>query len=111
MKLLYCETCGDIFNLRLRRMKSCSCGKVKGMYVNNWEAISNGEGHSIAIGNGSFTKALYQKCIMEDTMEGKNGEYDRQKYLEDCRVEYCWIRPNDGNGNPHSFIQEIGEDE
>lgn len=32
MKLLYCQWCGDIFNLQLHE-KQCSCGKAKGKYL------------------------------------------------------------------------------
>jgi hypothetical protein len=102
MKLLYCEQCGDIFNLKVGKLKSCACGNVKGLYVDNWYAVTNGRGHAIAIGNGSFRQALYKKHYME--AEGK--DYDRETYLNDCRVEYCWIRPNDGEGNPHSSVEE-----
>ncbi len=31
MKLVYCEICGDIFNLK-RQKKSCGCGNVHGNY-------------------------------------------------------------------------------
>lgn len=58
MKLLYCTNCGDIFNLNLKE-KKCSCGKTKGKYNDNLNAIYDGE-HAVplGIGNSSFNQAL-----------------------------------------------------
>jgi hypothetical protein len=107
MKLLYCDVCDDIFNLTGTRVKTCHCGRVKGVYINHSEAITNGKGHSLAIGNGSFMSALYKKIQMKST----GVDYDRKDYLEQCRVEYCWIRPNEGNGNPHQFVRKEDDED
>ncbi len=37
MKLLYCEHCGDMFNLT-GKMKKCSCGKTFGKYTDDINA-------------------------------------------------------------------------
>lgn len=101
MKLLYCDICGDIFNLTGDRVKSCVCGAVKGVYINQRDAIVNGKGHSIAIGNGSFHSAIMNKYRLE---QDKGG--NRSKYQTDCRVDYTWIRPHEGEGNPHTIIAD-----
>lgn len=101
MKLLYCYDCGDIFNLQ-RYEKECRCGMVKGGYINSSDAITNGKGVSIAIGNGSFQSALYELYKIGD-------ELNRDDYIKMCRVDYCWVRPHEGSGNPHSKVE--GEDE
>lgn len=56
MKLLMCLKCGDIFNLT-RREKKCSCGKTKGLYINNLDAEYSGEAQAIGISNPSFRQA------------------------------------------------------
>ena len=52
MKILMCEQCGDLFNLK-PELKSCSCGKTKGKYCSNLlnAVITNG----IVIGFSSET--------------------------------------------------------
>lgn len=60
MKLLYCPACNHIFNLT-NHLRSCQCGEVKGLYVDNSHAEVSGKGYSIAIGNGSFFAALANK--------------------------------------------------
>lgn len=93
--------CGDIFNLRVGRVKSCNCGTVKGVYVDPSNAIVNGKGHSLAIGNGSFQQAIYNKYCLE-----QDGGGNRDKFMEDCRIKYSWVRPNEGEGNPHTIIAD-----
>ncbi len=106
MKLLYCDVCGDIFNLTGIRVKECHCGRVKGVYINYSEAIVNGNGISIAIGNGALSSAVHQKQLMEyDQTLTDEPDYDRKDYQVMCKVNYCWIRPNEGTGNPHQFIK------
>ena len=100
MKLLYCDVCGDIFNLTGIRVKECHCGNVKGVYISHSDAITNGNGHSIAIGNGALHTALFRKTVMEK----KDENFDRRTYLKDCNIEYSWVRPNEGEGNPHQFV-------
>lgn len=43
MKLLLCQQCSDIFNLRLGHEKSCRCGQTKGRYVDELNAVYLGE--------------------------------------------------------------------
>lgn len=38
MKLLFCGSCHDIFNLR-RVVKSCTCGQVKGQYKEDGDSV------------------------------------------------------------------------
>ena len=55
MKLLRCNNCQDIFNLR-RQEKTCSCGESKGKYIDNRNAEISGDCDLIGIDNHSFKK-------------------------------------------------------
>ncbi len=102
MKLLYCYNCGDIFNLSVKGEKQCSCGTVKGGYIDYRNAVTNGKGACIAIGNGSFEHALYE-------LYSAGNEMERDDYKNICRVEYCWVRPHEGTGNPNSKVENDEE--
>jgi hypothetical protein len=74
---------------------------VKGRYIDETYAEVNGKGFSLAIGNGSLFKAI-----------GKMGsvhELTKEGFEQTCQVE-CWIRPHEGEGNPHTAITpRLGE--
>ena len=58
MKLLLCLKCNDIFSLDLK-MKKCSCGKTKGQYIDNLNAIYEGDSAMpIGISNPSLKEAI-----------------------------------------------------
>jgi len=57
MKLLYCSKCGDVFNLVMDRWKFCRCGKVRGRYMDEINAVYSG-GIPIGFNNFSFYPAL-----------------------------------------------------
>lgn len=59
MKLIYCEFCGDVFNLT-REEKSCSCGRSKGKYLPDGLNAEISGKNSVPLGfsNGSFIDAL-----------------------------------------------------
>ena len=97
MKLLFCEECYDVFKLDFR-YRRCECGAVSGKYVNNTQAEVNGNGFSLAIGNGSLTNAI-RKLLAQDTVT------DRNSYIVNNAV-ICWVRPHEGPGNPHTTIKE-----
>lgn len=60
MKLLYCPSCGDIFNLTYES-KKCSCGKVYGHYLpDGLHAIYN-KGIPLCINNNSLKEALQKQ--------------------------------------------------
>lgn len=98
MKLLLCPRCWDVFKLS-ETLRSCACGRVKGKYINDRDAVSNGEGIDIAIGNGSLQAAI------ENMKEVQHPEQiDREKWIDIARIEYAWVRPSEGIGNPHSEV-------
>lgn len=60
MKLLYCESCKDLFNLHYY-IKTCSCGKASGVYEENGlDAVYTG-GVPIGFHNASFKMARIQR--------------------------------------------------
>ena len=96
MKLLFCETCWDVFKLETGGVRSCKCGIVKGHYVNNQDAEVNGKGVSLAIGNGSLQQAI---------RNAKQMDAARSEYITKSGL-IAWVRPHEGKGNPHTKINE-----
>jgi hypothetical protein len=58
MKLLLCPDCTDVFNLT-SRLKSCRCGKARGVYVNDVDAVYS-DGVPLGFANSSFLKAVIE---------------------------------------------------
>ncbi len=79
MKLIYCEKCGDIFNLR-KKTKSCSCGETSGKYINNIIAEIHGDCLPIGIANNIFKIA---KVIQKNA--------DDKELEKNCRLEAFFI--------------------
>lgn len=101
MKLLFCESCFDVFKLS-RELRTCRCGAVKGRYeADGVHAVVNGKGHSIAIGNGSMLDAVVSKERLSE-----NSHMTRHDYINMAPVHYVWSRPHEGPGNPHTRVQE-----
>ena len=98
MKLLYCAKCKDVFKLDLK-MRHCKCGRVKGRYLGHRNAEVSASAISIAIGNGSFKKAMKRM----KSQEKNNPKSDRAKYKEISNM-LAWVRPNFGPGNPHTQL-------
>jgi len=106
MKLLFCEKCWDIFKLDIDKERSCKCGYVTGKYINDYEAITNGKGISIAIGNGSLINAIrdykkIEKLIPKFCEVNITG---RKIFIDKARISHAWVRPNEGPGNPHTKV-------
>jgi hypothetical protein len=101
MKLLLCNSCGDLFNLDLH-LKSCSCGKVKGKYIDRQNAVVNGEGQSIAIGNRSLDHAIFNALHLED--DPRQREYVDPWHHSASIM--CWARPHEGPANPHTKVDK-----
>jgi hypothetical protein len=58
MKLLFCKKCNDVFKLQYE-YRSCQCGKVRGKYIDNLNAITEGEDYEIlGLNNASLKDAL-----------------------------------------------------
>lgn len=104
MKLLYCDRCGDVFNLTLK-LKACGCGHVKGMYVSYKEAVVNGQGICLAIGNGSLARAVREvyTTAPNATPDPRSSEADLWHHRFSIM---CWARHHDGPSNPHTTIKE-----
>lgn len=101
MKLLMCDKCGDVFNLQ-RHLKSCGCGHTKGVYAPDGKhAEVNGNGISLAIGNGSLMWAAANIDYMKDDWrkEGVEGRW----HLHPTAL-IAWARPHEGPANSHTSI-------
>jgi hypothetical protein len=59
LKLLMCLKCGDIFNVRMRNIKSCSCGATKGVYTDNLNAqYAGADAVPLGFNNHSLARAI-----------------------------------------------------
>jgi len=57
MKILFCEYCGDLFNLKYE-LKSCNCGKTKGKYCTNLLNAVITDGIVISFSEATFLPAI-----------------------------------------------------
>jgi hypothetical protein len=64
MKLLYCKSCNDIFNIN-HDPKICTCGKSMGMYTDTINAIYSGDCIPMGIANNSFLEAVKHPPMFE----------------------------------------------
>lgn len=104
MKLIYCEHCHDVVKLTLQ-MRFCMCGRVFGQYLNNVEAEVSKTAVSLAIGNGSLDEAIQNmKVFME---HHKDELTTREAFQHIGKIDYAWVRPNEGGGNPHTKVSEM----
>jgi hypothetical protein len=103
MKLLFCEKCWDVFKLD-DDLRQCKCGLVKGKYINDVDAVVNGAGYSIAIGNGSLLSALNMLAFIEKEFDAV--DHDRDVFIDKCSITFSWVRPHEGPGNPHTKIDK-----
>lgn len=102
MKLLFCENCWDVFKLKTSEERSCECGKVRGGYdKDGHHAWTNGKGISLAFNNHHIYPAIQKMKALQ-----ANGKYD--DFYSEAQIA-CWVRPNDGAGNPRSVIIEKTE--
>jgi len=88
MKLLYCPRCGDVFKLTYD-VRSCECGHVAGRYEpDGAHAVVNGNGVSLAIGNGSLEQAIRIASQIE----------------HEFYPVMCWVRGHAGKSNPRTRV-------
>lgn len=87
MKLLWCQKCGDIFNLDTKE-KVCSCGETKGRYIDDLNAEIEGDCQPIGISNGSFRMALLLQRLMDEK------PVDSDKCCEGVNFEAFFINKN-----------------
>lgn len=57
MKLLMCTNCMDVFNLKMEE-KKCSCGKTRGKYLDEIQAVFSGPAIPMGFTNSSLIKAV-----------------------------------------------------
>jgi hypothetical protein len=60
MKLLFCLDCCDIVKL-IHTERTCSCGKSKGMYIDNINATYSGNAKLLGFNNTSFVNAIREQ--------------------------------------------------
>ena len=106
MKLLFCLDCGDMFSLRIGKLRTCDCGRVSGQYVDRTTAEVNGKGVSVAIGNGSLSGAIMEMYRAEGHQTTGSTGFDRGYFRDHCKVGFCWVRPHEGEGNPHTKVKK-----
>jgi hypothetical protein len=84
MKLVFCTYCRDLFRLHMHT-ETCLCGRVKGRYLNETDAIVTKEAISIGLDNRVFFPAI-------------SADPETRRDL------VAWIRPNEGQLNPHTEV-------
>jgi len=57
MKLILCVECEDVVKLS-RKLRSCKCGRAKGMYLDNVKAVVNEDALVLGIDNNSLLDAI-----------------------------------------------------
>ena len=106
MKLLMCTTCTSIFNLS-RKLKSCECGEVRGMYEQDGShAVTNGKGVTLAFGNGSVLSAVQAATAPGELPDWRDNPAWREWYANrpGKNLFLAWARKADGASNPNSSI-------
>ena len=106
MKLLMCTDCDSIFKLTLT-LRSCECGKVKGRYEpDGSHAVVNGEGYSLAIGNGSFLDALSMGTGPYKVPEWRNNKEWHAWWMmrPGNNMFLAWARPHADDSNSHTRV-------
>lgn len=105
MKLIFCRKCKDVFKLTRKESRECTCGAVRGRYLDRSNAVVSPNAVSIAIGNGSLKKAIAQ---MEKLRGNSKNTATRDDYKKLAKISRAWVRPNDGPGNPHTELKKLG---
>lgn len=105
MKLMFCSSCNSVFNLSYK-LKSCDCGEVKGKYMDNVNAVTNGKGHTLAIGNGSLMKAVLSVELTKDLQDWRDIPNWKEWYNSrpGDNLFLAWVRKANGPSNPHSKV-------
>lgn len=70
MKLLLCNNCGDVFNLK-KQTKSCGCGQTTGCYSDNLNATYSGK-DAVPLGFANFS---FRTAIDFQPENGKGEEF------------------------------------
>lgn len=96
MKLMFCTDCSDVFKLVRYGERSCLCGKVRGKLLDNTQAVINGEGISMMLGNVLLVEALEKLANMDQN--------ESEEYYKKNAVAHLHVRPNSGNGNPRTKV-------
>lgn len=81
MKLLMCLECNDIFNLDLSE-KSCSCGRSKGIYINQQLAEYTGKS-AVPLG---FSNPSFIQAIKDQPNEGIGKEFTAFVIPKNCET-------------------------
>jgi len=70
MKLLFCSSCGDVFAIH-KQERSCLCGKTKGRYLDNVNAVYSGTG-AVPLG---FHNQDFINSVLRRPQEGMGKEF------------------------------------
>jgi len=60
MKLLYCPHCHGVFSLTDKKWKMCDCGRARGRYMDDLQAVYSG-GIPLGFNNFTFVPALREQ--------------------------------------------------
>lgn len=91
MKLLFCKNCGSVFSLNLNFEKSCDCGKTKGEYIDNRNAVFSGD-NAVMLGFDNFNF----KTVLNNL--STNTDFKAFVIKEPC-LTFKRINPNENHND------------
>ena len=76
MKLLMCLKCSDVFSLKVKQNRVCSCGETSGMYVDNINAVYSGYSLMLGFNNSSLTTQILTHHVQGDRSDGLGHRFE-----------------------------------
>lgn len=82
MKLILCTNCSDVFKLSSKKVRTCSCGKCAGKYIDNLNAWYKGD---YAVPLGIDNRDLFT-AVINQPKQGKGEEFNSFVISEQCNT-------------------------
>lgn len=98
MKLLLCQDCGDVFNLK-REVKTCGCGKTRGQYTDDLNAVYSG---GIPLG---FANSTFLEAVLRQPESGMGKEFTAFVIPHECPT----FKPADTSKPLVEYLADVGQ--
>ena len=85
MKLLLCTKCSDVFSLKVKKVRTCSCGEIAGEYTDNYNARYWGA-YAIPIGfaNSSLVDTIKEQSALGNRPDLLGRRFEAFIIPDDC---------------------------